>query len=69
MFVTMIVGVIVSYLLYIPGLAWPAAFLGKTAPDLWAYWMAPFLLGDAIKAVIAAMIIAGGWQLVKARKS
>ena len=69
MFATLIVGLVVSVLLYVPGLAWPAAFLGKTMPELWAGWMAPFLLGDAIKAVIAAMVIAGGWQLVKARKS
>jgi len=66
---TLIVGLVVSVLLYVPGLAWPAAFLGKTMPELWAGWMAPFLLGDAIKAVIAAMVIAGGWQLVKARQS
>ena len=69
MFATLIVGLVVSVLLYVPGLAWPAAFLGKTMPELWAGWMAPFLLGDAIKAVIAAMVIAGGWQLGKARKS
>ncbi|MEO0371540.1 MAG: biotin transporter BioY [Pseudomonadota bacterium] len=68
MFATLIVGAIVSVLLYVPGLAWPAAFLGKTAPELWAGWMAPFLVGDMIKAVIAAMVVAGGWQLVKARK-
>ncbi|MEO0750227.1 MAG: biotin transporter BioY [Pseudomonadota bacterium] len=66
--VTLIVGVIVSVLLYVPGLAWPAAALGKTMPELWAGWMAPFLVGDVIKAVIAAMIVAGGWQLVKARR-
>ena len=69
MFATLIVGLVVSVLLYVPGLAWPAAFLGKTMPELWAGWMAPFLLGDAIKAVIAAMVIAGGWKLFKARKS
>ena len=31
--------------------------LGKTMPELWAGWMAPFLLGDAIKAVIAALLV------------
>ena len=60
-------GIAISALLYIPGLAWPALALGKSAPDLWAYWMAPFLLGDAVKAVIAAMVVWGGWKALKAR--
>lgn len=65
---TAICGALISLLLYIPGLAWPAAALGKTLPELWSGWMAPFLLGDAIKAVIAAMVVWGGWQALKARK-
>ncbi|QGX98042.1 biotin transporter BioY [Roseovarius faecimaris] len=65
---TALVGIVVSALLYIPGLAWPAAMLGKTLPELWAGWMAPFLLGDAIKAVIAAMVVWGGWKAVAAVK-
>ncbi|MEL6170645.1 MAG: biotin transporter BioY [Pseudomonadota bacterium] len=56
------VGVAVSLLLYIPGLAWPAAFLGKTWAQLWSGWMSPFLIGDTIKAVLAAMIVWGGWK-------
>ncbi len=63
-----IVGFAASLLIYVPGLAWPAAAMGKTLPELWAGWMSPFLVGDAIKAVIAAMVVAGGWQIVKARK-
>ncbi len=64
---TALVGIVVSGLLYIPGLAWPAAMLGKTLPELWSGWMAPFLIGDAIKAVIAAMVVWGGWKALKAR--
>jgi len=59
---TAVCGIVISALLYIPGLAWPAAMLGKTLPELWSGWMAPFLLGDALKAVIAAMIVWGGWK-------
>lgn len=66
---TAICGIVISGLLYIPGLAWPAAMLGKTLPDLWAGWMAPFLVGDAVKAVIAAMVVWGGWKTLSARKS
>ncbi|MBC7163390.1 MAG: biotin transporter BioY [Roseovarius sp.] len=65
---TALVGVAVSALLYIPGLAWPALVMGTALPDLWAYWMAPFLLGDAVKAVIAAMVVWGGWTALAARK-
>jgi biotin transport system substrate-specific component len=64
---TALVGVLLSAFIYIPGLAWPALALGKSAPDLWAYWMAPFLLGDAVKAVIAAMVVWGGWTALRAR--
>ncbi len=64
---TALVAMVVSALLYIPGLAWPAAMLGKTMPELWSGWMAPFLLGDAIKSVIAALVVWGGWQALKSR--
>ncbi|MEM7073788.1 MAG: biotin transporter BioY [Pseudomonadota bacterium] len=64
---TIAVGMAVSLLLYIPGLAWPAAFLGKSWAALWAGWMSPFLMGDAIKAVLAAMVVWGGWKAVRAR--
>ncbi|MDP5216602.1 biotin transporter BioY [Ruegeria sp. 2205SS24-7] len=75
---TAIVGIIVSALLYIPGVAWPMAvagmfgiegsWVGSTADSIWTYWVSPFLLGDAIKAVIAALVVTGGWSLLKARK-
>ncbi len=60
-------GVAISALLYLPGLAWPAAVMGKTMPELWTYWMSPFLLGDAVKAVLAAMVVWGGWKALSAR--
>ncbi|MFK7938999.1 MAG: biotin transporter BioY [Roseovarius sp.] len=65
---TAVVGIVVSVLLYVPGLAWPAAMMGKTMPELWSGWMAPFLIGDAIKAVIAAMVVWGGWKALSTRK-
>ncbi|MFU8778170.1 MAG: biotin transporter BioY [Roseovarius sp.] len=65
---TAICGMGISALLYLPGLAWPAAMLGKSADALWSGWMAPFLLGDAVKAVIAAMIVTGATALIRARK-
>ncbi|QFT92725.1 Biotin transporter BioY [Roseovarius sp. THAF9] len=65
---TALVGMALSAMIYIPGLAWPALVMGKTVPELWAGWMAPFLLGDAVKAVIAAMVVWGGWKALQARK-
>lgn len=65
---TAAVAMAISALLYVPGLAWPALVMGKTMPELWAGWMAPFLLGDAVKAVIAAMVVWGGWKSLQARK-
>ena len=61
-------GIVISALVYIPGLAWPAVVMGTGAADLWAYWMAPFLIGDAVKAVIAAMVVRGGWKALSARR-
>ncbi len=58
---TALVAMVISALLYIPGLAWPAALLGKTVAQLWSGWMMPFLAGDVLKAVIAALIVSGGW--------
>jgi len=69
---TALVGVAVSAILYIPGVAWPMAlaevagmtgkWVGSSADAIWTWWVSPFLLGDAVKAVLAAMVVAGGWK-------
>lgn len=58
----------VSAALYLPGLAWPALVLGKSVPDLLSGWMLPFLAGDAVKAVLAALVVTGGRAAVGARR-
>ena len=75
---TAIVGIVVSALLYIPGVAWPMAiaevagmtgkWVGSSADVIWTYWVSPFILGDAVKAVIAAMVVWAGWKALDARK-
>lgn len=60
---------VASALLYIPGLAWPALVMGKTVPELLSGWMLPFLAGDAVKAVMAALVVTGGWAALKSRKA
>ncbi|MEM8774382.1 MAG: biotin transporter BioY [Pseudomonadota bacterium] len=64
-----LVGIVASLLLYVPGLLWPALLLGVEWADLWTKWMLPFLLGDTIKAVVAAMIVWGGWKAVTNRSA
>ena len=75
---TALCGVVISALLYVPGLAWPMAvaelagisgkWVGSSASVIWQYWVSPFLLGDAVKAVIAAMVVWGGWKALQSRK-
>jgi len=65
---TAAVSVALSALLYVPGLIWPAAMLGKSWNVLWLHWMSPFLAGDAVKAVIAALVVTGAWAVLAARR-
>lgn len=76
---TAIVCALASAMLYIPGVAWPMALAGATGLEggwigqgtgfYWTWFVAPFLLGDAVKAVIAALIVTGGTAALAARKS
>ncbi len=63
---------------YLPGLAWPASIAGLAGIEagwaalsfdkIWAGFAANFILGDAVKAVLAALAVSGGWA-VFGRKS
>ena len=77
---TALVAILASVLLYVPGVAW--AMLADTVfgldatkwgadsfASIWQYYMAPFLLGDAIKAVMAALIVTGGWAALRGRNA
>ena len=76
---TAIVAILVSMLLYIPGVAWPMAiaggfgleggWVGLSADKIWTGFMAPFLLGDVVKAVLAALIVTGAWATLRRRQS
>ncbi|WP_308916817.1 biotin transporter BioY [Jannaschia sp. LMIT008] len=64
-----------SAVLYVFGLAWPFAVAGAVGIEAgWASmdagamlgaFMYPFLLGDAVKAVLAALLVAGGATLLR----
>lgn len=71
-----IAGIVASAALYIPGILWPAAIAGATGIEAgwiarefgsyyWAYFIAPFLIGDTVKAVIAAILVTGGRKALK----
>ncbi len=59
--------VIASVLLYVPGAAWPmavagafgldAGWVGLSADKIWAGFIAPFVLGDLVKSVLAAVVV------------
>lgn len=69
---TALSALLISAALYIPGLAWPALVAGglgleagwvaQDAGFYMTWFVLPFLLGDAVKAVIAALLVAGGWK-------
>ena len=76
---TALAALLISALLYIPGIAWPMAVAGlfgieagwigqDFASYYWAYFMQPFLLGDAVKAVLAALIVTGAWAALRSRQ-
>jgi len=62
----------VSAALYLPGVLWPmsvaalagvdAGWAGHGLGFYWTHFVAPFLIGDAIKAVLAALIVSGAWS-------
>ena len=71
-------GIVISALLYIPGVAWAmylAEMVGLDASkwgadsfaSIWQWYMSPFLIGDAVKAVLAALIVAGGYSVFAKR--
>jgi biotin transport system substrate-specific component len=52
-----------SALIYIPGVLWLGVLYGFDQPII-AWGVTPFLIGDAIKAALAALLLPGLWRLV-----
>lgn len=50
-------------LIYIPGLAWLGVLYGWDQPIL-AWGLTPFLIGDAMKLALAALLLPAAWALV-----
>ncbi|WP_371153729.1 biotin transporter BioY [Jannaschia sp. 2305UL9-9] len=74
-----LVGMAASLALYVPGLAWPMGVAGAMGLSVYGadlsfaaladVFMVPFLIGDMVKAVIAAILVSGGLSILQARKS
>ncbi|CTQ50885.1 biotin transporter BioY [Jannaschia donghaensis] len=70
-------GVLASAALYIPGLAWPLGVAEMAGLQVWGHdlgfaalldaFAVPFLLGDAVKAVLAAVLVTGGMTALRKR--
>jgi biotin transport system substrate-specific component len=69
-----------SIFLYIPGVLWAMfadALFGFDATRwgadnfnmIWTYYIAPFLVGDAVKAILAALMVTGAWAALGRRKA
>jgi len=50
-------------LIYLPGLAWLGTLYGWDKPIL-AWGLTPFLIGDALKLGVAALLVPGLWKLI-----
>ena len=74
---TALVALALSALIYIPGLLWPmalaagfgleAGWVAQDAAYYWTWFVAPFLVGDALKAVVAALVVTGAWAALRKR--
>ncbi len=52
-----------NVLIYVPGVAWLGVLYGWDQPILqWGLW--PFLVGDALKLALAAVLLPAAWKLV-----
>ena len=61
---TAIAAIFATALVYLPGVAWLMAVTGADLLAGLQMGMFPFLIGDAIKAVLAAMILPAAWSAV-----
>ncbi|GIT91846.1 biotin biosynthesis protein BioY [Jannaschia pagri] len=73
-----LVGIAASAALYIPGLAWPMGVAGAMGLTVYGHdlafgplaevFMLPFLIGDAAKAILAALLVSGGLSVWRKRQ-
>lgn len=64
---TVVAAVGATATVYLFGVPWLMASLQVSLPEALALGVVPFLLGDAIKAAVAALCLPGMWQVVSRR--
>ncbi len=57
-----------NLVLYVPGLFQLQLVTGAEWAKIWAWGAGPFLIGDAVKLVIAALVVPGAWRLLGRRR-
>lgn len=57
-----------AVIVYVPGLLWLGTLLGWDKPIL-AWGLYPFLLPDAIKILLAGLVVSGAWNLLGRRNA
>lgn len=62
-----VAGLVPGLMLFVPGALALSLVLGKSLSEAAALAVMPFLAGALVKAAIAAMAVAGGWQLFRKR--
>ncbi|WP_417587158.1 biotin transporter BioY [Pararhodobacter oceanensis] len=68
-FIGTFIGVaVISALLYVPGVLWLTAITPLSFGGAAQAGMVPFLLGDVVKAAVAALIVTGAWSALKSRR-
>ena len=58
-----IAGLIGLALVYLPGLAWLAQFVGMDKVLTFGFW--PFILGDLVKLAVVALAVPAAWKLTR----
>lgn len=64
---TLGIAVALSVALYLPGVLWLTAITPLTLSGAAGAGMLPFLAGDAVKTVVAALVVTGGWAALSGR--
>lgn len=66
---TLLVSTVALASVYVPGVLWLNVATPLDLSGAVAAGMTPFLIGDAVKAVVAALIVTGAWSALKSRRA
>ncbi|WP_372841738.1 biotin transporter BioY [Phaeovulum sp.] len=64
----LVASVAASLLIYVPGVLWLDAVTALSFSGAIEKGMLPFVAGDMVKSVLAALAVAGGWAAISAKR-